>query len=110
MDTKTYKVVNGTHYDSRTPDDLITLLESIRATRKRVRLIIGDTTTGKVWESATPDRGRIGRSTGPQHIPLLVRTSRSLGGEGILDYCILQVRESVGGRPIWTHPSYKEAT
>jgi len=98
---KEYKVVNGTYYDKRTPDDLVSVLESVRQKKERVVLVYGNVETGEVWESATTERGTIGRSTGSEKIPLLVRTSRSLGGEAILDYCILQVLKSRGGEIIY---------
>ncbi len=90
-----YKVVNGTSYHKETPDDLIALLEKLRTSGERVILLYGDIKTGIPWETyGRFDRGRIGRSMGASKIPLLIRTRRSLGGEGILDHCIVQIRES----------------
>src|SRR5208282_5666825 len=106
---KTYQVVNGTAYDHRTPADLIRILERVREDRTRIHLYYGDTDTGRMWEEGTQkERGTIGRSTGIYKIPLLVRTSRSMGGEAILDYCILQLSESRGGKVLWRHPAYQK--
>ena len=107
METKTYKVVGGTSYDVRTPDSLVELLEKCRVARKRVRLTYGSTDTGVSWAEGIPFRGYIGRSTGDSKIPLLVANSRSTGGEAILDYCIIQVVESAGGKVLWTHPNFR---
>ena len=109
MESVEYKVINGTSYHAKTSMDLINVLERVRANRTRILVIYGDTETGstKGWEPCAANRGRIGRSTG-NHIPLLVKTSRSYGGEALLDDCIVQVRESPGGRILWSHPKYKE--
>ncbi len=40
-----YKVVNGTSYDSRTPDRLIAELETAMRHNKKVRIFLGDTET-----------------------------------------------------------------
>jgi hypothetical protein len=98
---KEYKVVNGTSYDVRTPDDLVAVLEKVRRKRVRVALIYGDALTGYAWHDH-PDRGTIGRSMGPVKAPLLIKTSRSLGGEAILDHCLLEVRESKGGKVLYS--------
>jgi hypothetical protein len=98
---KRYKVLNGTYYDHRTPDDLIRILESARMLGTRLILIYGNKETGAIWESATPQRGNIGRSAGNIKVPLLVRSKRSPGGEAILDHCILEVKASPGGRVLW---------
>lgn len=92
MSDKKYKVVNGTHYDERTPDEVIRILEHSRRTKQRLIISYGDPTTLKFWENV---RGCVGRSVGgDKPIPLLIRTSRSLGGEAILDYCIIEIAES----------------
>lgn len=97
----TYKEVNGTSYHSETPDDLVRVLESLRQTKERVILVYGDPSTCTPFPRYIPERGRIGRSSGKYKIPLLVRTSRSLGGEGILDHCIIQIKKSKGGEIIY---------
>lgn len=102
MQNKTYQVVNGTSYDSRTPQEVIDILEDSRRTKKRLVFTYGDRDTGAIWESATPDRGHIGRSTGNVQIPLLIRTSRSLGGEALLDDRIVEIRESAGGMLLYS--------
>jgi hypothetical protein len=97
------QVVNGTTFKRETPTKVIAILEESRHTRKRLVLEYGNKETGEVWQDCTPMRGHVGRSTGTSKIPLLIRTSRSLGGEGILDHCIIQIRESKGGRILYDH-------
>ena len=108
MEQIKYQVVNGTYYHISTPNDLINKLEAIRNNRQRVILYYGNVETGEFWESATPERGTIGRSMGPVKIPLLIRTYRSYGGEGILDHCILKIIESIGGRVIYNRKCGEE--
>jgi hypothetical protein len=98
---KHYQVVNGTSYDARTPQAVIDILERSRETKLRLAILYGNTETKEVWHDATPNRGHIGRSTGEVKIPLLVRTRRSMGGEAVLDYCIIQIRESKGGKVLY---------
>lgn len=100
MSDNEYKIVNDTAYHVDTPDALVALLEKLRVLRERCAFVYGDPETGIPWEDR-PLRGRIGRSTGNVRIPLLVRTSRSLGGEALLDHCILEVRESVGSKVLY---------
>lgn len=95
------KIVDGTHYHAGTPDVVIDILERSRRERLRIVITYGNTATGEVWEDATPNRGYVGRSTGNMKIPLLIRTGRSLGGEALLDHCIVRIRESKGGRVLY---------
>jgi len=96
------KIVNGTSYQSETPESLISVLETIRKQGTRVRVLYGDVKSGVSWNDDA--LGRIGRSTGPDKIPLIVHNKRSLGGPALLDDCILQVKESKGGKTLWSHP------
>lgn len=96
-----HKVVSDTTYDWRTPDALISLLEKLRMLRARCVFVYGNPETCVPWEEDIPNRGRIGRSTGTQQIPLLIKTRRSMGGEALLTHCILAVKESVGGKIIY---------
>jgi hypothetical protein len=97
---KEYQVVDDTHYDKRTPPEVVKILEHSRKTRTRIVITYGNVETCEAWEDATPNRGHVGRSTG-KAIPLLIRTPRSNGGEGILDHCIIQIRESLGGKILY---------
>lgn len=96
------KIVNGITYHKDTPDAVIAILEKSRKEKLRIVLTYGDPITKKEWEpSAYPERGHVGNSIGPIKIPLLIRTSRSLGGESILDHCIVKIVESKGGRVLY---------
>ncbi len=108
---KTYKELNGTSYDARTPDEVIAVLENARQSRTRLHISLGETDNdrgqlGRDWLEESFVIGFVGRSMGPIKVPLLVANRRSLGGGAILDHCIVRIRESAGGRVRWIHPQY----
>jgi hypothetical protein len=106
---KTYKLVNGTSYDERTPDEIIRVLEDARLNRTRLHISLGHTDGPKVgldWLEEFETHGYVSRSIGPIKVPLLVANRRSTGGGAILDHCVVRIRESAGGRVLYQHPQY----
>jgi hypothetical protein len=103
---KTCKIVNGTSYHEETSDAVIRVLEDARQNHTRLHISLGDQQTGKDWLEEFETHGYVGRSMGPVKVPLLIASTRSLGGGAILDHCIVRVRESAGGRVLWQHPGY----
>ena len=108
---KTYKIVNGTSYDERTPDAVIRVLENARQSRQRLHISLGETDNdrgqlGRDWLEEFETHGYVGRSMGPVKVPLLVANRRSLGGGAILTHCIVRIRTSAGGRVLYQHPQY----
>ena len=99
---KKYKVVNGTSYDDRTPDEVIKILEKSRLDKIRIVLDYGDTKTGKSWNEQFDVTGTIGRSTGNIKIPILIHNSRSIGGGAILDHCIIGIKTSKGKNVLYS--------
>ena len=85
-----YKEVSGTFYHNDTKPEVIDVLERVRHNHVRVEIAYGDTTTGRLW--GDKHAGYIGRSCGTIKIPLLVHNNRSLGGNGLLDDCIVRIR------------------
>lgn len=99
---KKYKVVNGTYYQPTTDDRVIEVLERCRKDGTRITVDYGDVETGKSWGEIYDVSGRVGRSGGSIKIPILLHNSRSIGGCGMLDHCILSIRESCyGGRVLY---------
>jgi hypothetical protein len=70
----------------------------------RVRLFLGDPTTGRDWGEENDVTGYVGRSTGPTKVPLLLATRRSMGGGAILVENVL--RMLVDERETYRHPLY----
>jgi hypothetical protein len=86
-----YKVVNGTYYHEQTPDKVIETLEYARQTGARIRVFYGDVESGRDWMEIYGTNGYVGRSTGQVKVPLLITSSRSIGGDPILDHCIVRI-------------------
>jgi len=106
---KTYKEINGTSYDIRTPDEVVRVLENARANWTRLHISLGHTdgdNIGLDWLEEFESHGYIGRSMGPTKVPLLIANRRSLGGGAILDHCIVRIRQSAGGRVLYQHPAF----
>ncbi|MCK5563674.1 MAG: hypothetical protein KAJ07_00370 [Planctomycetes bacterium] len=105
-----YQIVNGTAYCQDTSKEMIAILERLKANQTRARFHWGDTKTGKDWGDVWGVRGTIGRSTGRIKIPLLIHNSRSLGGGGMLDHCIVKITyaNKKDGGTIYQHPKYHQ--
>ncbi|MCY9056090.1 hypothetical protein MOE90_20855 [Bacillus spizizenii] len=104
VNEKNYKVLNGTYYNQGTPDEVIHLLESARANNQRVRIFLGDIKTGRDWLEEFGTIGTIGRSTGEVKIPLLIKNSRSFGGEALLTDCIVKI--TIDKKEVYKHKNY----
>jgi hypothetical protein len=108
-----YKVSDsGTYYSEKTPDELIRVLDSIRGTSQRVKIYLGDKDTGRDCMEEDGKVGKIGRSSGPIKIPILLRTMNSHGGGAILEDCIVKIVTSPAstGRVLYQHPRYHQPT
>ncbi len=88
-------IKNGTTYPDSAPESLVQALEHYRTMERgpgsRLLFVFA-------WGE---QRGYVGRSTGPNCVPLLIHNRRSLGGEPINVESILEVRTSRGGRTVW---------
>jgi hypothetical protein len=96
-----YKEIGGTFYKNNTHMDLIEVLERARKNRTRIVVDYGDIKTKKSWGEVYDISGYIGRSTGEIKIPILLNNSRSIGGVGLLDDCILSVKTSKGKQTLY---------
>ena len=105
-----YKITeDGTAYQKDTPEEIVKILENARKMHTRLRVYYGDTKTGRDWEEDYDVFGTIGRSTGSIKIPLMINNSRSTGGGGLLDNCIVKIEYASltkGTRPLYQHPQY----
>jgi hypothetical protein len=82
------------------------LLENLRMKKIRIRLFYGNTKTGLDWHDCFGTIGTIGRSTGSCKIPILLYNSRSMGGNAILETCIVKIITTKGKRILYQHPNY----
>ena len=80
------------------------LLDQARVEGTRIRIWLGNTETGKDWGEETDVTGFVGRSTGEQKVPLMLRSKHSSGGCEILDHCILRIM--MDGIDMYRHPNY----
>lgn len=111
-DDKWYKVYLDTYYHTHTPDKVIEEIDKARRKGYRIRLYLGKTNPqepdeGLDWMESCDVEGYVGRSIGPIKIPLLIPNSRSTGGPGILDHCIVRIRKTgKNGVVLYEHPKY----
>lgn len=105
MDKK-YIEVDGTYYSEGTNKRIIEILERARIFNQKIRVFYGDITTGRCWNDEFDTMGTIGRSSGTIKIPLLIKNSRSSGGGGILDNCI--VRITIDKKNVYKHKNFHQ--
>jgi hypothetical protein len=94
-------------FDEGTKTEIKNILESLVNTGKRIRLWYGDD-NGRSWEEEFDTIGYIGRSTGPNKIPLLINNSRSYGGGAILTARIIKIVETKTKRVLYQHPNFHQ--
>jgi len=104
-----YRVLpDNTHYHAETPPEVVELLQLARKHHYTLALHYGDTATGRDWLEENETRGKIGRSTGPVQVPLLIEPGE-IGGGSILDHCLVKIRRiQRHGREVtlWQAPNY----
>lgn len=99
-----YKVVNGTYYNENTPNEVIKILEDARRNNTRIRLFLGNLTTGEDWLDEYDTIGYIGRSCGNHKIPILLSKGNSSGGGAILTHCV--VRITIDKKEVYRNKKY----
>lgn len=95
-----------TYFDPGTAAELAQTLESCRKSGNKVRLVLGDTTTGESWLDEYDVVGTIGRSTGLLKVPLLIEDGED-GGGAILTAFVLCIIDWRTGRTRYRHPAYQ---
>lgn len=95
-----------TYFDPGTDPKATRALESCRRDGRKVRLVLGDTGTGRCWLDEHNVVGRIGRSCGTLKVPLLIETGED-GGAAILTNCLLRLIAWDSGRDLYRHPAYR---
>jgi hypothetical protein len=99
-----------TWFTPGTPPQVRGILEDARKSNRRLRLFQGDVVTGKPWLEEHDVVGTIGRSTGPQRVPLLIRSPRSTGGGAILTDCVVAILSVETRQVLYRHPGFEFPT
>ena len=95
-----------TYFDPGTDPKAARALENSRRDGRKVRLVLGDTASGRCWLDEHDVVGRIGRSTGTLKVPLLVEPGED-GGTAISTSCLLRLIAWDSGRDLYRHPAYQ---
>jgi hypothetical protein len=96
-------------YHADTNISVVNALESARVNRQRIRIYLGDTTTGKCWNEEHDIAGYVGLSKGKDaYFPILVHNERSFGGGSLLDNCIIKIKESKGKRVLFQSNNFQQ--
>ena len=98
----------GTYFEPGTPEAVKRILESFRQSGRKLRLFLGDTTTGRDWLSEQDVLGYIGRSGGALKVPLLLDRSYSSGGGALLTANIVRIVSTDSRRDVYRHPLYQK--
>lgn len=86
------KIQNGEFFfNNNTPIKVMEILNDAYRNGKRVRVFYGDRETGEDWCEKYDTIGYVGKSTGIRPIPLVIKTSRSIGGGAFLTDCIVKI-------------------
>lgn len=109
----TYQLINDGDnlpiaYHEETSPEVISALERARIGKRRVKIYLGDTATGRDWNEENDTIGYVGLSRGANaRYPILVYNKKSCGGGSLLDNCIVKIKESKGGRVLYQSPKYQ---
>ncbi len=107
-------LINEVHYDDRTPEEVIRVLENLYDTGKRVCIYYGDPDSGfwsrRIGRSASKVCGQITLQQPwgikDYKIPTLAKNATSKNGQSILDFKI--VKMTSGNRILYSHPNFHE--
>lgn len=107
---------DGFAHHPETDPKVRALLDTHLAARKRgagvrMRFHYGEPSTGKAWGDS--ETGYVGSSMGPQKIPLVISSARSMGGGALLTHKIVKVEAAKKNRDgsrsvLYKHPNFKE--
>lgn len=94
-------------YHEKTPKEVISVLERCRKNRTRIKINLGDISTGKSWNEENDITGYIGLCRGKSALfPILLNNASSTGGGEIMTDNILQIKESKGSRIIYQSKNF----
>lgn len=85
---------------------VLRILENACKNSTKIRVWYGDKETGRDWGEIYDVFGYVGRSTGTQPIPILLKRRDSIGGGAMLPECI--VRITIDKRDVYRHPKFNQ--
>ena len=101
---KDYKVVDGVSFERGTKESVINILLDAMKHKDRIRIFLGDPGNGSDWCETYDTMGTIGLSYGPNKVPLLIHSVRTIGGDAILTDSIVKITRNK--KVIYQHPKY----
>jgi hypothetical protein len=96
-----------TWFEPGTAEAVRSNLDDLIHNQSKVRLFLGDASTGLCWLEEYDTIGRIGRSMGPMRVPLLI-TPGADGGGAILTASIVRIMTSKREN-LYLHPNFHTA-
>ena len=102
MDKTNYILVHGIYYHKNTSKKVLEVLEKIIENKARIVIDYGDIKTGKSWNEISGVTGKVGLSTGPMQIPILLYSKRSVSGPAINTQNIISIKTSLGKHLIYS--------
>lgn len=87
-------------------EELWKVLSSLVHSGRRVRIWYGDTEIGRSCNEEHEVTGTIGRSTGRIAVPILIKSSRSYGGQALLDDLIIRIDDIKEKRTIYKSDNF----
>ena len=104
----TYLVQDQFSFTSDTDIKVMHVINQLYKNKCRFRLWYGNAETGESWNEENDIIGTVGRSTGTNKIPLLIKKSNSLGGGAILTGCIVKIVNIQTGYTLYVHPKFNQ--
>ena len=101
---KDYKVIGGVSFSQETNESVINILLDAMKHKDRIRIFFGDAESGRDWCETFDTMGTVGLSCGPNKVPLLIHSVRSMGGDAILTDSIVKITRNK--KVIYQHPEY----
>ena len=101
---KDYKVVDGVSFYEGTNESVINILLDAMKHKDRIRIFFGDAESGTDLCETFDTMGTVGLSMGPNKVPLLIHSIRSMGGDAILTDSIVKITRNK--KVIYQHPNY----
>ena len=99
--------MSDTYFHPDCPTNIRDILERARKGQTRISVYYGSAETGHGWGDV--ETGRVGRSMGPQKVPIMLYSRRSIGGSAILTSSIVRITHAnkKEGGDLYRHPKYE---